>query len=98
MQKFLIRNDDVAFDTRINEIKTFCEICDRHGFKIIQAITPIGECRKVNSRMQNDDIKMASFKKGIPTHPIMYLHSWRFNEGWYTFDKLNKCLERISND
>ncbi len=63
MSKFLIRNDDVAYDTDINEIKKFCEICDKYGYKIIQAITLIGECRKSRVFMDNHQIKRSSFKK-----------------------------------
>jgi hypothetical protein len=183
MNAFLIRNDDVAYDTDINEIRTFCDICDKHGFKIIQAITLIGECRKARATMTNDQIVSASHRlfkdnqevmeylksrndliavhglwhthvptdneiwtaklilegmglkptyfvppfneygaaeyvhelkvcklsmgegerledfleSGTPTKPIMYLHSWRFNNDWYTFEQLDQCLKRLSN-
>lgn len=179
---FIIRNDDVNFDTDINELKSFCEVCDKHGFKILQAITLIGECKKIHSKMNNDEIKKVSnrrfeenkrvvefikkrndligvhglwhthsptnveikeakeklvslgfdpayfippfnegdyqetsegltvsklslkngerledfIKTGTPASPIMYLHSWRFNNDWYTFEDLDKCLERLS--
>lgn len=184
MAKFLIRNDDVSFDTDISEIKQFCEIADKYDYKIIQAIIPIGEARKIKSaRMTNDQIRATSsrlfsenqeileylskrndligihglwhthkpsaeeiktaksiltglgfnpiyfippfnegdypkdfvglktcklsmkngerledfLEKGTPAAEIMYLHSWRFNNDWYTFEKLDKCLERIKN-
>lgn len=188
--KFIIRNDDVAADTTLIEIERFCEICDKYGFQIIQAITPIGEVRKVKSaKMTNeqikslepklfgenkevveylksrhdliavhglwhshipstDDIKKAKdilsdigfsptyfvppfnegdypsvveglttsilsasqgqrledfLASGTPNAPIMYLHSWRFNNEpqllrnykWYTFDQLETCLKRL---
>ena len=180
--QFIIRNDDVAFDTKLSEIKTFCEICDKYGFKIIQAITPIGEVKKIKShRLINDLIKNLSNKEfsenielveflrsrsdliavhglwhthkptieeikeakgilenlglkptyfvppfnegeysetveelklsklsakngerledflenGTPISPIMYLHSWRFDNSWYTFKKLEQCLNRL---
>lgn len=179
---FIIRNDDVAYDTRINEIKKFCEICDKHGFRILQAITLIGECKKTHAVMMNDEIRQISnrkfeenkevleyiksrqdligihglwhthaptveeikrakailhklgldatyfvppfnegdypdevgglivsklslkngdrledfLKRGIPTSPVMYLHSWRFDNDWYTFEELDKCLERLT--
>lgn len=182
MKKFIIRNDDVSSDTSLLEIKTFCEICDNYGFKILQAITLIGECKKVDVKMSNDTIKNLSKKvfednkevleylqkrkdligvhglwhthkplkgeikisknklnslgfsptyfippfnegnyrdkviglkvnqlylkkgerledfleKGIPSSDIMYLHSWRFNNSWYTFNQLDKCLNRLS--
>lgn len=61
MTKFLIRNDDVAFDTDINEIKQFCEITDKYGYQILHAIIPIGEYRKIkSSRMTNDQIRATS--------------------------------------
>lgn len=182
MKKFLIRNDDVSFDTELSEIKRFCEICDRYGYKILHAITPIGEARKITSaRMTNEQIRTTSSKlfaenkhvlnylkgrhdfigihglwhthkptleeienakfilqglgfnptyfippfnegkypteianltvctlsrrerleefleKGTPSSKIMYLHSWRFGKGWYTFDMLENCLKRLTN-
>lgn len=183
MAKFIIRNDDVAFDTDPEEIKRFCQICDKYGYKILHGIMPIGEARKIKSaKMTNDLIRAASSRlfsenrevlaflkdrrdligvhglwhthkpsreeietakfilqglglvpayfippfnegdypdeisglklcklsekkerlelyldKGNPTYPIMYLHSWRFNNHWYTFDALEKCLQRLSN-
>jgi hypothetical protein len=184
MTKFLIRNDDIAFDTDIRELKRFCEICDRYGYKIIQSITSIGEIKKIKSaKMNNDQIKAISSKTfsenkevleylkersdligvhglwhthsptvkeietsknmliklgltptyfvppfnegeyevkvaglitsqlstnkgerledfleiGTPTAGIMYLHSWRFDNSWYTFESLDKCLKRLAN-
>jgi len=182
MKKFLIRNDDVAFDTKLEEIKKFCEMCDKYGYKIIQAIIPIGEARKIKSaRMTNDQIRTSSNRlfsenqpvldylrgrqdligvhglwhthqptkeevdaakdkleavgltptyfvppfnegnypeelaglkvcnlsirkgewlegfldKGTPQAEIMYLHSWRFDNNWYTFNQLEQCLQRL---
>jgi hypothetical protein len=64
MNKFIIRNDDVGFDTELEEIKRFCEICDKYGFQIIQAITPIGlSGRRARSAMNNEDIKLLSFNR-----------------------------------
>lgn len=60
MRAFLIRNDDVAYDTDLGSLKKFCEICDKYGFKIIQAIVPIGEHRKANCKMENCDIWASS--------------------------------------
>jgi len=184
MTKFLIRNDDVAFDTDINEIKRFCEIADKYGYRILQAIMPIGEYGKIKSkRMTNDQIRLISSRlfsenrevleylnnrhdligvhglwhthepneeeiktakyilqglgfnptyfippfnegtypeeiaglkisklslkngerledfldKGTPQAEMMYLHSWRFNNDWYTFEALEKCLQRLEN-
>lgn len=184
MTKFLIRNDDVAFDTKLEEIKQFCQIADKYGYRILHAIIPIGEYRKIkSSRMTNDQIRQVSSRlfsenravyeylksrqdligvhglwhthkpnieeiktgkvilqglgfnptyfippfnegdypkdfvglktcklsmkkgerledflnKGMPGADIMYLHSWRFVNGWYTFDMLEKCLQRLEN-
>lgn len=183
MAKFLIRNDDVAFDTNPSEIKRFCEIVDKYGYQVLHAIIPIGESRKIKSaKMTNDQIRAASSRlfsenkevssylrgrkdligvhglwhthkpsreeietakfilqglgfnptyfvppfnegeypqevaglktcklsekkerlelyldRGNPAYPIMYLHSWRFNNHWYTFDMLERCLQRLSN-
>lgn len=180
---FIIRNDDVAFDTKIEEIKKFCEICDKYGYTIIQSITPMGvgghyaraemtneliklrsprrfednkqvleflksrndligvhglwhthnsteeEIKKGKELLQELDFNPTYFvppfnegeypetvvglttcqldfkkgdlletflKEGEPTSPIMYLHSWRFNNKWFTFDQLDQCLGRLS--
>lgn len=184
MKKFIIRNDDVSSDTGLLEMKTFCEICDKYGFKILQAITLIGECKKIDVKMDNETIRKLSrksfddnkevleylqgrkdligvhglwhthepteneikmsknklsslrliptyfippfnegdygnevmglkvsqlylkkgerledfLKKGIPKSDIMYLHSWRFDNSWYTFNELDKCLNRLSKE
>jgi hypothetical protein len=37
-------------------------------------------------------------KEGQPASDIMYLHSWRFNNDWYTFEALDECLKRLSSD
>lgn len=184
MTKFLIRNDDVAFDTDLAEIKQFCEIADKYGYRVLHAIVPIGEARLIkSSRMTNEQIRAVSgrlfsenqevleylknrqdligvhglwhthkpnveeiktaksilqglgfnptyfippfnegdypkdfvglktcklsrkngerledfLREGTPKSEIMYLHSWRFTQGWYTFDMLEKCLERLKN-
>lgn len=184
MTKFIIRNDDVAFDTDISEIRQFCEIADKYGYQILQAIIPIGEARKIKSaRLTNDQIRATSNRlfsenqevleylksrndligihglwhthkpseeeiktakfilqglgfnptyfippfnegdypeefaglktctlsmkkgerledfldKGTPKAEIMYLHGWRFVNGWYTFEMLEKCLQRLEN-
>lgn len=180
--KFIIRNDDVAYDTSLEEIKRFCEMCDKYGFTIIHAVIPIGEAQKVTShRMNNKQIREVSthlfsenkavvdylaqrkdlvavhglwhthipteeeilyaklilkglglspmyfvppfnegkypefiqglkvsqlsrkknerledfLESGTPEAEIMYLHSWRFNGGWYSFEKLEECLKRL---
>mgnify|MGYP001183759788 FL=1 len=54
MQEFFIRDDDISFDSDVEHVKTFCEICDKHGFKIIHAITPIGATHNIDSSWNND--------------------------------------------
>lgn len=53
----IVRNDDVALDSKLSEIETFCNICDKHGFKIMQCITPMGRIQKVDSKMDNTAIR-----------------------------------------
>lgn len=53
----LLRNDDVAADTTLHEIQTFCEICDHYGVTPIHAITPIGRIRSVDCRWSNQEIR-----------------------------------------
>jgi hypothetical protein len=183
MTKFIIRNDDVAFDSTLEEITQICQIADKYGFTLLHGIIPIGEARKINSaRLNNDQIRALSnrlfsenkavldylksrqdligihglwhthkpsleeieaaklllegwgfkptyfippfndgdypseiaglkvsklwrkerledfLEKGLPEAPIMYLHSWRFDNKWYTFDQLDQCLKRISSN
>lgn len=72
----IIRNDDVSYDTDLGSLQRFCEICDRYGFKIMQAITPLGECRKVNAKMDNKRI-WASSNMTLPQNKelLTYLKS-----------------------
>ena len=58
----IIRNDDVAFDTDINELKQFCEICDKYNFKILQAITVRGICIPIDVANSDEYIKSMSYK------------------------------------
>ena len=171
----LIRNDDVAHDTSLEEIKNFCEICDKHNIKIIHCITLRGNCQPIDIKMTNDEIRkdltyfsdnkevidyLKSRKDKIAVHGLwhthaptqedvleatkwltandltptyfvppfnegdypsvfcglkvlqhidrlesfldegepkteeVYLHSWRFDNKWFTFDKLDKYLQR----
>ncbi|MEA1925841.1 MAG: DUF2334 domain-containing protein [Patescibacteria group bacterium] len=173
-RKIILRNDDVSVDTDIEEIKRFCEVCDRCGFRILQCITPLGRTHEIDVRMSNEEIKKLKGRfldngelvnflksrndliaihglwhthepsedeaeeakkilkefyptyfvppfnegeygkefcglkvsqktqrledyldKGTPTDEIVYLHSWRFGN-WYPFNKLEKCLKRIT--
>jgi len=171
-----IRNDDVAYDTSLEEIKNFCEICDKHDIKIIHCITLRGNCQPIDSKMTNDEIQkdqsdfldnkevveylktrnddiavhglwhthtptqedtleaIESLRKhdlpakwfvppfnegdyprefcglkvlqhidrlesflddGEPKTEEVYLHSWRFNNKWFTFKQLDDCLTRL---
>lgn len=56
----IVRNDDVAFDTILAEIRTFCELCDRYGFQALHAITPIGAVRHIQAAWDNDRIRRES--------------------------------------
>jgi len=38
----IIRNDDVGYDTALGPFMRFCKMCDKYGFRILQAITPRG--------------------------------------------------------
>ncbi len=51
-----VRNDDVSFDTDVQHLKWFCDICDKHGFGIIHAVTPIGITHHIDSSWNNDYI------------------------------------------
>jgi len=55
--KIIIRNDDVSASTTLDEIHTFCKICDKYDVKIIQAITPIGNDLPMESSWANEYIK-----------------------------------------
>jgi SAM-dependent methyltransferase len=33
----------------------------------------------------------------MPLAEIMYLHSWRFDNNWYTFETLERALQRLAN-
>jgi len=89
MKKFIIRNDDVNYDTKIDDLRKFCELCDEFGYHIIQAITPLGECRKARVFMTNDEIKVAS-PRTLEENPevIKYLKSRKDSIGvhglWHT--------------
>lgn len=175
----IIRNDDVAYDTRFDHFRRFCELCDRYGYQILQAITPRGTTIPIEEHMSNEQIRSLSpdaffadnkpvldyllsrddligihglwhshevseyeiweakghligwglkptyfvppfnegswprklqglkvvgkiqrledyLRNGVPTDPIVYLHSWRFDGSFYTLEELNRCLSRIS--
>lgn len=62
MNKFIIRNDDVAYDTDLDLLSRFCTLCDDYGYRILQGIIPFGEYRKANVSMSNDEIVMSSDK------------------------------------
>lgn len=185
MLTFKIRNDDPCVETDLKGYQTFCNICDKWGVKIVQAIVPVGVNRFIDSHMDNETIlagagdKLLSdnkelldymlsrndliavhglkhthkpseeeFLQGktllegwgfkpeyavfpfnelsteedtfaglkvlrksqrledymprmplweqIPTDEVVYLHHWRFEHGWYTWDQLDKCLEYLS--
>ena len=54
----IVRNDDVSVDTCMADFYKFCDICDRHGLKILQGITVMGNTgARIDYRMTNDQIK-----------------------------------------
>lgn len=53
----IIRNDDVAFDTSVDDLQRFCQLCDKHGLKILQGITFRGGIMPIDYRQSNDIIK-----------------------------------------
>ena len=73
----IIRNDDVAFDTNLGHFRCFCEICDRYGFRVLQAITLMGITRPVDVRMSDDEIRGLGEGKGLGDNiPLLqYLQS-----------------------
>ena len=61
----LIRNDDVSVDTTLDNIKWFCELCDKFGLEIVHCITPLGETHGIHFQMTDDDIVSIGKKKTI---------------------------------
>lgn len=61
----IIRNDDVAFDTNVAELKWFCELCDKYGHQILQCITPLGILQPIDYRMSNQQIVALGGKNTI---------------------------------
>jgi len=53
----IIRNDDLAVDSPMEDLRRFCSICDSRGFKIMQGITIEGEMLAMDYRMTNEQIK-----------------------------------------
>ncbi len=53
----IIRNDDVSFDTEMEDIKWFSELCDKYDFKVLQCITPLGFTHEIDVKMTNLDIQ-----------------------------------------
>lgn len=102
----LIRNDDIAFDTDIDNLKIFCDICDRYGFKIIQCITSLGECKKSHVNMNNREIQNASDRNFFEnTEVVDYLKSRKdliaVHGLWHTHrpeeEEIEKAKEMLIN-
>lgn len=51
-----IRNDDVSYDTDLDHIKRFCDICHKFGFDVIHAITPLGITHAIDSSWSDSRI------------------------------------------
>lgn len=71
----LIRCDDTPWGLSLQEFVTFCNICDKHGFKLLQAITPIGDCYAIDSHWDNDRIKKEAGNKVVPREFVEYMRS-----------------------
>lgn len=52
----IIRNDDLSFDTNLDDFKIFCDICDKYKVDIIQAVTPIGKTRDIQRVWTDEQI------------------------------------------
>ena len=72
----IIRNDDIAFDTNVEELKWFCDLCDKYGFKILQAITPLGTCEKIHVKMSDDEIVALGGKHTIIDNRDLMEYLW----------------------
>lgn len=55
----IIRNDDVAFDTFLQgDLRRFCELCDKHGLRILQGVTFRGSILPITDlQMTNETIR-----------------------------------------
>jgi hypothetical protein len=58
----IIRNDDISYDSNLDHVKRFCELCDKHGFKILHAITPLGITHNIDSSWSDSRIVCNSAK------------------------------------
>jgi len=54
----LFRNDDVSSDTKSEELKVFCELFDKYGFKLVQGITLYGDAIPIHYSWTNEMIDM----------------------------------------
>lgn len=52
----IIRNDDISFDSDLEHVKRFCDICDKYSFPIIHAVTPLGITHAIDSSWSNSRI------------------------------------------
>lgn len=64
----IIRNDDVAADTRLDHLKAFCDVCDQAGVTIMHAITPMGICIGINRDWDNLKIIEAGRGRELVEH------------------------------
>jgi hypothetical protein len=70
-RSLLIRNDDVAADTRLEQLQWFCETCDKFGCRIVHAVTPVGVCIPVAAKMADDTIAKLGGSKTIAGHATL---------------------------
>lgn len=59
----IIRNDDYPHGTSLDEMKQFCELCDRYDVKLLHAVTIFGECYDIDSSWDNKRIVDYANKK-----------------------------------
>lgn len=75
----IIRNDDVAYDTFLNgDLRRFCNLCDKYGFRILQGVTPFGGVLQITDPQTPNTI-IKSFCAGktiVDCEPLLdYLRS-----------------------
>lgn len=77
--KLTIRNDDVSVQTNAAHLRQFSEICDKHGAKLIQAVTVAGVCllkHKPFCYLSNEEIRMAGLGQTVFHNALLidFLH------------------------
>lgn len=71
----ILRNDDAPWGMTLGEFQKFCNICDKYKVKILQAITPIGDCHFLDASWDNQRIIRECGRTLPPYETIEYLAS-----------------------